>query len=180
MLTRGGSSSAYVTAPLEQGAAVNGRQRRGASDYEKRARELDRQVPGHQPDEEGPFTKELKSYGDNGRVLIPVVGAFVEMSSDAHAIADLCASLQADRYCANYRSQPTAVRGMFRQRIYRTWGMRMHQGWARLLHDRLQDLVINPEAKRHSRAYSRDHEASAFEEDAFNNPNRATSYAMRG
>ena len=180
MLTRGGSSSAYVTAPLEQGAAVNGRQRRGASDYEKRARELDRQVPGHQPDEEGPFTKELKSYGDNGRVLIPVVGAFVEMSSDAHAIADLCASLQADRYCANYRSQPAAVRGMFRQRIYRTWGMRMHQGWARLLHDRLQDLVINPEAKRHSRAYSRDHETSAFEEDAFNNPNRATSYAMRG
>jgi len=61
------------------------------------------------------------------------------------------------------------------------WGMRMHQGWARrFLHDRLQDLVINPEAKRHSRAYSRDHEASAFEEGAFNNPNRATSYAMRG
>ena len=69
---------------------------------------------------------------------------------------------------------------MFRQRIYRTWGMRMHQGWARLLHDRLQDLVINPEAKRHSRACSRDDEASAFDEDAFNNPNRETSYAARG
>ena len=39
---------------------------------------------------------------------------------------------------------------------------------------------INPEAKRHSRAYSRDDEASAFEEDAFNNPNRETSYAARG
>ena len=65
MLTRGSSSSAYVTAPLEQAAAVDRRQQRGANDYAKRAQELDRQIPGHQPDEEGPFTKELKSYGDN-------------------------------------------------------------------------------------------------------------------
>ena len=55
----------------------------------------------------------------------------------------------------------------------------MHQGWARLLHDRLQELEINPEAKRHSRAYSRDDEASAFEEGAFNNSNRKTSYSAR-
>ena len=117
---RGGSSGAYVTAPLEQGAAVDRRQQRGASDYVKRARKLDRQIPGHQPDEEGPFTKELNSYVDNGRVLIPVAGAFVEMSPDAHAIAEPCASLQADQYCANHRSQPPAVREMFWQRINRT------------------------------------------------------------
>ena len=109
-----------------------------------------------------------------------MVGAFVEMSSDAHAIAELCASLQADQYCASHRAQPAAVRGMFRRRIYRTWGMKMHQGWARLLHDRLQDLVINPEAKRHSWAHDGDDEANAFEEDAFNNPNRATGYTMGG
>ena len=46
----------------------------------------------------------------------------------------------------------------------------MHQEWARLLHDRLQDLVINPEAKRHSRAYSGDDEVNAFEEGAFPPP----------
>ena len=46
--------------------AVDRRQQRGVNDYVKRARELDRQIPGHQPDEEGPFTKELESYGDNG------------------------------------------------------------------------------------------------------------------
>ena len=58
--------------------------------------------------------------------------------------------------------------------------MRVHQGWARLLHDRFQDLVINPEAKRHSRDYNRDDEVvNAFEEDAFNNPNREASYAAR-
>ena len=154
--------------------------KRGANGYVKRARDLDRQIPGHQPDEEGPFTKELKSYGDNGRVLIPVAGAFVEMSSDAHAIAELCASLQADQYCANHRAQPAAVRGMFRRRIYRTWGMKMHQGWAWLLQDRLQDHVINPEAKRHSQAYGGDDEVNTFEECAFNNPNRETSYTMGG
>ena len=69
---------------------------------------------------------------------------------------------------------------MFWQRIYRTWGMMMHQGWARLLHDRLRDLVINPEAKRHSRANSRGDETSAFEEGAFNNPNRETNYTTGG
>ena len=69
---------------------------------------------------------------------------------------------------------------MFRQRIYRTWGIKMHQGWARLLHDRHHDLVINPEAKRYSRAYSRDYEASAFEEGAFNNPKREAIYTTGG
>ena len=55
----------------------------------------------------------------------------------------------------------------------------MHRGWARLLHDRLQDLVINPKAKRHCRDHDRDEETNAFEEDAFNNPNREASYAAR-
>ena len=69
---------------------------------------------------------------------------------------------------------------MSRERIYLTWGLRMHRGWARLLHDRFQDLVINPKAKKHGRDHNRDEETSAFEEDAFNNPNREASYAARG
>ena len=83
------SINTNVTGTLEQGAAVDRRQR-GANDYLRRAQELDRQISGHRPVEEGPFTKELQFYGDNGRVLIPVAGAFVETSSDAHAIAELC------------------------------------------------------------------------------------------
>ena len=146
------------------------------NDYEKRARGLDRQIQGHQSGEEGPFTKELKSYGVNGRVLIPVVGAFAEMSTDAHAIAELCASLQAGQYCASHKSQPEAVKGMFKRRIYRTWGMKMHQGWARLLHDRPRDLVITPEIGRFNQAHNWDDEAHAFEEDAFNNQNNETYY----
>ena len=55
----------------------------------------------------------------------------------------------------------------------------MHRGWARILHDRLQDLVINPEAKRHCRDHNRDEETNAFEEGAFNNPNIEASYAAR-
>ena len=58
--------------------------------------------------------------------------------------------------------------------------MKVHQRWARRLHDRLQDLVINPEAKRYSQTYTGDDEANAFEEDAFYNPNRETSYTMGG
>ena len=149
------------------------------NDYEKRARGLDRQIPGHQSVEEGPFTKELKSYGVNGRVLILVVGASAGMSTDAHAIAELCASLQADQYCASHKSQPEAVKSMFKRRIYRTWGMKVHQGWARLLHGRLKYLVISPEIRRYNQAYSWDDEAHAFEEGAFNNANSET-YSFRG
>ena len=69
---------------------------------------------------------------------------------------------------------------MFKRRIYRTWGMKMHQGWARLLHDRPNGLVISPEIIRYNQAYSWDDEAHAFEEGAFNNPNRETSYTTRG
>ena len=69
---------------------------------------------------------------------------------------------------------------MFQRRIYRTWGMKVYQGWARLLHDRLKDLVINPEAKRSSQTYSGGDEANAFEEGAFNNSNRETSCAIGG
>ena len=58
--------------------------------------------------------------------------------------------------------------------------MNMHQGWARLLHERLKDPVINPEARRHSQGYSGDDKANAFEEDASYNPNRETSYTMGG
>ena len=37
----------------------------------------------------------------------------------------------------------------------------------------------NPEAKRHCRDHNRDEETNAFEEGAFNNPNREASYAAR-
>ena len=36
-----------------------------------------------------------------------------------------------------------------------------------------------PKAKRHCRDHNRDEETNAFEEDAFNNPNREASYAAR-
>ena len=65
---------------------------------------------------------------------------------------------------------------MFKRRIYRTWGMKMHQSWARLLHDRLKDLVITPEIRRCNQAHNWDDEAHVFEEDAFNNPDSETYY----
>ena len=43
-----------------------------------------------------------------------------------------------------------------------------------------RNLVINPEARPHSQAYSGGDEANAFEEVAFYNPNRETSYTMGG
>ena len=179
-IARGGHSSIYANTRQEPGSAVAERQRRGVRDYEKRARDLDAELPDHQPGEEGPFTKILKSYGEEGRVLIPVAGAFAEMSPDAHAIAELCASLQADRYCAHHNVEPAMVKSMFLRRIHRSWGMRVHLGWARLLLDRLHDLVINPAARRSYRDRDREEENEAYDMDAFNNPNRGYRSASAG
>ena len=43
----------------------------------------------------------------------------------------------------------------------------------------VKGLAKKPEAKRHCRDHNRDEETNAFEEDAFNNPNREASYAAR-
>ena len=50
---------------------------------------------GTAPDDTGPFKRSLNEYGQKGRVVAPVVGAFAEVSSDTYAIADLIASVLA-------------------------------------------------------------------------------------
>jgi hypothetical protein len=40
------------------------------------------------PDRTSPFRKKLNEYGQKGRVIASVVGAFAEMPPDTYAIAD--------------------------------------------------------------------------------------------
>ena len=71
------------------GSPAEARQEEVARDYPQRAGENDRK-PGTPEDAEGPMTKEMTSHGS--RVLVPVVGAFAEMSSDVDALLDVAAS----------------------------------------------------------------------------------------
>ena len=43
----------------------------------------------------------------------------------------------------HYNNDATRTKGMYRQRTQQAWGHTAHRGWARLLLDRTQGLVIH-------------------------------------
>ena len=62
---------------------------------------------------------------------------------------------------------------MFTQRLYRSFGLAAHLGWARLLTDRFQDLVEIPAPTRQSPDGHRDFtpdDEDAFEYETYHNP----------
>ena len=156
--------SCHQTAKRQQ--EVNGK-------YHKKAGELDIEQ-GTAPDDTGSFQKELNEYGQNGRVIAPVVGAFAEMSPDTYAIADLISSALANEHCSFFTDKPSEAKGMFAQRLYRSLGLAAHLGWARLLVDRYRDLVEVPAPTREDPGGGRHHFApddeDAFECENYHNP----------
>ena len=135
----------YPAAASEVGAVVNKLAVDIDHKYHKRARDLDSKL-GTPDGAKGPFERELDSYGLNGKVVVPVVGAFAEMSTDVHSSADFIALVQAEKYCSFYNESLADAKGMLMQRLYRTLGLTAHLGWARLLLDRSRDLVDYPDA----------------------------------
>jgi hypothetical protein len=128
-------------------AVVNKRQAEATATYRKRARDIDdfllaKGASSPPPGAPGPFEAVLDTYG---RVLAPVVGAFAEMSSDVGLLTDLVASALAADHCEYYEGPPSAVKGMFLTRTRRSLGLTAHRGWARLLTDRMDSLVVRPE-----------------------------------
>jgi hypothetical protein len=62
-------------------------------------------------------------------VLVPVIGAFAEMSWDVNILADFIASARAELYCARFDEEPKVAKGVFKQRLYREWGHTAHRGF---------------------------------------------------
>ena len=125
------------------GAVVTKRQEEVNRQYHMRAREIDL-AQGTAPGETGPLKKKLDEYGQSGRVLAPVVGAFAEVSTDTYALVDLISSALADDHCSYYTESPSEAKAVFTQRLYNSFGLSAHLGWARLLIDRYRDLVDTP------------------------------------
>jgi hypothetical protein len=161
----------YPAAASEVGAVVNKLAVDIDHKYHKRARDLDSKL-GTPDGAKGPFERELDSYGLNGKVVVPVVGAFAEMSTDVHSIADFIALVQAEKYCSFYNESLADAKGMLMQRLYRTLGLTAHLGWARLLLDRSRDLVDYPNATSNkTRKNNRDpDEDDAHDFDLYHNP----------
>ena len=168
--------SKYPAAAPDSAAVVKKRQEQVNKDYHTRARKLDEER-GTIAGTSGSFAHELNQYGQNGRVVGPVVGAFAEVSPDIYAISDLVASVLADEHCSYFSEKPSAAKAMFTQKLYRSLGLTAHLGWARLLVDRYRDLVQIPAAARQqtSRRHNTPHhftpdDEDAYEHDAYLNP----------
>jgi len=163
----------YPPAEGKVAAVVDKRAREANKKYFTRARKLDAEL--NTPAEtEGPFEKELRSYGKEGRVIIPVVGAFGEMSSDVYAIIDLVASVLTHEHLSYYSEHPAAIKGMFQQSMYKSFGLTAHLGWARLVIDRMRDQVKYSDASqlKYSGAMGNNEDEEAQEYENHFNPDR--------
>jgi len=115
--------------------------------YEKNAR-----LGGNQQDG---FDAELSTFGRDGVVLGPIVGAFGEMSSHADLLADVIADTLTAEHLSYYGDRGLkTVKAYYRRVLYRAWGLTAHCGWARLMLDR-RSFVQAPNALRDQSQYSR-------------------------
>jgi hypothetical protein len=159
----------YPIAEGKVASAVERRATEASREYLTRARKLDADLDTP-AGTKGPFELELEAYGKGGRVIIPVVGAFGEMSSDVYSIVDLVASVLTHEHLSHYTEDPAAVKGMFQQRIYQSLGLSAHLGWARLLIDRSKEHIKYTSARSDSAATGLEEDDDAFQHDAYFNP----------
>jgi len=111
--------------------------------------------------------KKLNTFGRDGAVLGPIVGAFGEMSTHVDLLADVIADALTAEHPSYYgeRGSKTA-KAYYRRVLYRAWGLTAHRGWARLMLDR-RSLVQAPNAARdqsqHPRARNEYDEETDYE-----------------
>ena len=104
------------------------------------------------------------SYGQGGRVLGPVVGAFGEMSDDVKELANAVAEKLAVEHCSFHGDKTSkAVKGFFLNQVYRSWGHNAHRGWARLLLDRRSLVQVPNTPRRRAHAGDRYYEENIME-----------------
>jgi hypothetical protein len=72
-------------------AVVTRRATETSQAYLTRARRLDADL-GTPPGAKGPFVTELETFGRGGKAIIPVAGAFAEMSPDVYETIGLVAT----------------------------------------------------------------------------------------
>ena len=161
----------------EDESPVAARQAEVAREYLKRAAKID-ELNGHPPGTDGPMATELKRY-NRGQVLVFVMGAFAEMSGDVSRICDIIAHELARIHVSYNNDDAKRSKGMYRQRIQKSWGHTAHRGWARLLLDRARDLIIHGPTRHgdnHGVAMPTD-EDDQYDHFLFNHPERESNLA---
>jgi hypothetical protein len=73
-----------------------------------------------------------------------VLGAFGELSASCCRLRTSIARVAAARLLSLWKISPEQALAFSKQKILRFWGLTGQRGWARLILDRLHDLVLSP------------------------------------
>ena len=135
--------------PVEQRAALVPKQ------YLSKARSLDQQLHGTPRGTVGPIEAKLLEYGaldgpDAHAVVGLVLGAFGELSTSCYSLCTSIARVAAARLLSFWKMSPEQALAFSKQKILRFWGLTGQRGWARLILDRLHDLVLSPDDSKGS------------------------------
>ena len=92
-------------------------------------------------DDVTPFQGKLKTFGINGRVLGPTVGAWCEVSEDFDLILDLIAHALADEETSTIQVPHHQSVARQKGKLVADFGLMMHLTWARQLLDNMVMLT---------------------------------------
>jgi hypothetical protein len=103
----------------------------------------------------GPIEARLLEYGaldgpDAHAAVGLVLGAFGELSTSCYSFCTSIARLAAARLLSFWKTSPEQALAFANQKVLRFWGLIGQRGWARLILDRLHDLVLPPEDSKGS------------------------------
>jgi hypothetical protein len=129
--------------PVEQRAALVLKQNMS------KARSLDRQLHGTARGTVGPIEAELLENGaldgsDAHAAASLVLGAFGELSISCYSLRTSIARVAAARLLCFWKRSPEQALAFSKQKVLRFWGLTGQLGWARLILDRLHNLVLFP------------------------------------
>ena len=79
-----------------------------------------------------------------------VLGAFGELSTSCYSLCTSIARVAAARLLSFWKMSPEQALAFSKQKILRFWGLTGQRGWARLILDRLHDLVLSPDDSKGS------------------------------
>ena len=102
---------------------------------ESRIKKLDSDFPG------STFEKTYRSYGENGRFLVLVVGPFEDLSEDFAVLVDFLARRRATRLLDQWDTTPGLALALNRKALVHKFGHLASLLWARLILGRFQDAV---------------------------------------
>ena len=97
--------------------------------------------------------------------MSPVAGACAELPRPLNVIIDLNASQLADERLQFFDTDHGPSKSIFLQQVRRGLGLALHRGWSKLMLDRCQDLVQQPNQPHPTEALGTDEddeEARAF------------------